>query len=616
MDVVTATKEGHWLLIGRGVRFFSSGSFFDRMTGNGSMPLRQKINEYITSGRRIDALGITQDNNWVITSDNYRYYSSRSKFDAMGLRQAIERQLARGKKISQIAIARNDSWVMISGGVAYYSSGVPAELKKAILDARKQALNPRIVKFRPNSYQWVYIAGQKVYKDKDLNQGVYTWANKYRNFNWEVNEVFIAPNGGWSVISNNTVTKKRSLPEAVQWNVSSKNLWQRMEHHKATAVSIAYIENGNTRWLRSYGHANKKRKTHAYVNTPFAIASMSKAVGSYSIIHAAQQGIVNLDKTLDRYIQENQFSYLGSWGLADDIQDDDPSKRLRKTTLLRLLTHSAGINKHGIGVRRPPTAPLSDVLDGTYDSTPVSYLADAGTMYDYSGGGYTIAESILDVEYSAGSQRWLNGTIGAMGMNQSTFSSMKDKVDSLARLHNTKGEVYFYRDCPVKTAGGLFATASDYSLFLRTLLNGGTTPGGRRLLAPNWNQVMFRPMYREGSTLRTCRRSFECSGLETCVAGRCMRPIKSGSAFIGPGIKMHGPFDERTRLPEIIEHGGAQLSTRTKFVLNMKKKQGIVVFVSGPRKWKNDSDDASEAEKGAGKLLGEILSSYRSSVGW
>lgn len=63
MDVVTATKEGHWILIGRGVRAFSNRKFFDRMKGNGSMPLRQKVNEYITNGRRINALGITQDNN-------------------------------------------------------------------------------------------------------------------------------------------------------------------------------------------------------------------------------------------------------------------------------------------------------------------------------------------------------------------------------------------------------------------------------------------------------------------------------------------------------------------------------------------------------------------------
>lgn len=116
------------------------------------------------------------------------------------MRPAIERQLKLGRKVTQIAIARNDSWVMIAGNYAQFSRAVPTELKKAIIDARKQGLTPRVVKFQPNSDNWIFIAGQKVYASRALNRGAYNWANKYRDFNWEVNVVFFTPQGGWTII--------------------------------------------------------------------------------------------------------------------------------------------------------------------------------------------------------------------------------------------------------------------------------------------------------------------------------------------------------------------------------------------------------------------------------
>lgn len=335
-----------------------------------------------------------------------------------------------------------------------------------------------------------------------------------------------------------------------------------------------------------------------------------------TLLHAAQQGFVSLHKTLEQYLNDHPNSYLGKWANLAGVYNDSPDKRIAKTKILRLLTHSAGINKGGIGVQREPISSLSDVLDGSYDGSAVGYLADAGSIYSYSGGGYAIAESILDIETTNGATNWLNGTISAIGMSHSTFGSLASRVDKMARLHDTRGDVFFYRECPVKTAGGLFATASDYAIFLRTLLNQGKAPNGRQLLATNWNSVMFRPMYREGSSLKAFQNISDCSGFESCVRNTCMRPIRSGKAFIGPDIRMLPPFDPVTKLPEIIEHSGAQLSTRTKFLLNIKKRQGIVIFVSGPTKWKNDPDSANEAEKGAGKLLAEILKSYSDRVGW
>jgi CubicO group peptidase (beta-lactamase class C family) len=611
MDVVTATKEGQWILIGRGVRYYSSTSFFDKMKGSGSMPLRKKVNEYMNAGRRIDALGITNGNNWVLTSGNFRYYSSKSEFDKLGVRPIIESLIKRRKKITQISFSKKNAWAIIGDGTAYYSSNAPTDLKKAIIDARQQKLVPRVVKFRPGSEQWIFIAGQKIYSAKSLAKSpLYSWVSKYREFNWEVNEVYFNPNRGWSIISNKTIDRGNTTAENVQWNVANQSIWQRMEYHKATAISVAYIQNGTLRDVRTYGYANYHTRRMAYVDTPFAIASMSKAVGSFSMFHAAQQGIVNVDRSLADYIERNRNNYLGKWGRGRSIQADS-EVRIDRVNITRLLTHTAGFNKHGIGVSTRAYS-VEDVLDGTW-GVRVDFLADAGVIYDYSGGGYTVAESILDNESSTEATNWFNGTTRALSMRDSTFSSMKNKSHIIARLHNEKREVLSYRDCPAKAAGGMFATPKDYTVFLRTLLNGGTTPFGRRVLSQAWNRRMFTPIHEEGSSLASCRFNRDCTGSETCVARRCMVPLMNNSSFVGPGVRLWGPFDATTNMPNIFSHGGAQTSTRTNFMVHVGNREGIVLFVSGEREWR---PGRNQPLRGSNFLINEVMASYRNAVGW
>ena len=613
---VESTKEGHWFILGTGVRYWSSATFFNQMTGRGSMSLRQKIDEYLAAGRKIDAVGITNDNNWVIVSGNLRYYSSASKFDELKLRDLLDRLINRGAKITSIAIDRNDQWTLIADGVVYYSQNIPADLNKAILDSRTQKLAPRLIKFRPGTNQWLFLAGQKTWHSNNLSAGLVDWSNKYRNFKWQVDQVFLTPGAGWAVISNQQVPTSTASIEQLEWsfNAGRENLWQRIEHHKSASVAIGLIENGRLNVVRSYGYADYTTKRFAYTDTVFAVASMSKAVGAAAFVRAAEVGHISMTKGFNNYVDAFPNNSIGEWG-TDRRNTTGMTNRLEKTNYLRLLSHTAGLNKHGIGVRLTPTASLADVLLGD-DGEFVTYLSDAGTSYRYSGGGYTAAEIVLELSQNKTATQYMNDMLTRIGMTSSTFGSMQNNLNNLARLHNKDRQLYTYRECPVKSAGGLFTTVNDYANFLHLFMNQGKNRQGLQVLRSTSIDLMMTPIHHNDSSRDICSSDLDCSGNERCFAKNCMIPIRNNWEYLGLGLKLEAPISSTKRLPTIIHHGGAQLSTRTYFILNLATRQGLIVFTSGERSWKNDESDTLEAFKGTNPLINEITANYRSLIGW
>lgn len=608
---VVATKSGEWIIIGSGLRYFSNATLFN------NIGIRQKINSYIQAGRDIDAVAIDDQNRWVVTSGNFRYFSNTAHFDSTGLRTAINREIAKGRTVSEVAIAANDSWAIISNGIAYYSNGLPASLKKAIIDSRVQGLEPRIIQFQPGSNLWIFVAGQKVYTSQTLAAGPAKWANEYRDMQMQVDKIFLAPNRGWSVISNQKVSVGSELADQWEWNFNGKSIFSRIEHHQAAGVSVAFLKNGRVSRLRTYGMADHETKRPVYTDTIFPIASMSKAVGAFSFAHAQDHNVLSMERPVPYYTNLYPNSDTATWQNTPGISLKRKD-RLDIATIKRFLSHSGGTNKHGIGTMRPPVMNAGDEILGRRNGGFVQFIHDTGQVYDYSGGGFAVAETILESASSEGAVAYLNDVLAELKMRNSTFGSMEQNLNNLARRHDKNRKVYRYEECPVKTAGGLFSTPTEYSYFVRTLLNAGKNISNQQIVDPKLVQLLMQPMHELGSTLSFCTSSSNCAGVERCVANRCMTPIRTGAngSYVGLGLMLEAPFDRVTKLPQVIKHGGAQLSTRSEFLLNMKTNDGIIIFSTGERDWKNDPSDSNELSKGTSALVNEMVRNYRSIVRW
>jgi CubicO group peptidase (beta-lactamase class C family) len=146
----------------------------------------------------------------------------------------------------------------------------------------------------------------------------------------------------------------------------------------------------------------------------------------------------------------------------------------RQVTLRGLLGHSAGINQEGgIGYARgTPLPTLADILQGRppANTAPIRVEHAPGTGWHYSGGGYYIAQALMQdatgLSYPALVERLV---FKPLEMYASSFAQPLDRrnIPLLARAVGPDGSALEggWRDNPELAAGGLWTTPGDLARF-------------------------------------------------------------------------------------------------------------------------------------------------------
>jgi len=238
----------------------------------------------------------------------------------------------------------------------------------------------------------------------------------------------------------------------------SISIVKRMEKLHVPGLSIAVIHGGKIDWAKGYGIA--KGKTKVDVNTLFQAASISKPVAALAVLKLVEQGKLNLDTDVNQY--------LNKW----KIQSDLVTKR-NPLTLRHLLTHTAGLNVHGFpgypaGTKLPST---TDVLNGKGNTDKVEVVLEPGSRWQYSGGGYTVMQKIVeDVTGLPFPEYFNNQILKSMGMTSSSFHpelpiTLKQRASA---AFDYNGNLYpdIHNDYPEQAAAGLWTTPSDLATYI------------------------------------------------------------------------------------------------------------------------------------------------------
>ena len=166
----------------------------------------------------------------------------------------------------------------------------------------------------------------------------------------------------------------------------TRTLSHRMSDLKVPGVSIAFLENGKVKWVRSYGVADVAKGQPVTPNTLFQAASMSKAVAAAGALRLVEQGRLSLDEDVN--------GRLRAWKVPASAFTSD-----EKVTLRRLLGHTAGLTVSGFpGYQASKPVPtVVQILEGTAPAiTPAVRSFEApGQAYAYSGGGFTVAQLLM-----------------------------------------------------------------------------------------------------------------------------------------------------------------------------------------------------------------------------
>jgi CubicO group peptidase (beta-lactamase class C family) len=249
----------------------------------------------------------------------------------------------------------------------------------------------------------------------------------------------------------------------------SYNLQERMAHYNVPGVSLAIVENGEIKWAKGYGIANSENGSEVGTTTLFQAASISKPIAALAVLKMVEAGLVDLDEDVNLYLKD--------WKIPESNFTQE-----KKVTLRGLLTHTAGITVHGFpGYATSDKFPsITEVLNGNGNTAKVYVDTIPGSIWRYSGGGYTIIEKVIENQSGLLLGKYMSKHIfPEIGMDISTFQQPLGLTyhDNASLAYDTEGKIIEgnWHNYPEKAAAGLWTTPTDlakYCIEIHQILSG------------------------------------------------------------------------------------------------------------------------------------------------
>jgi CubicO group peptidase (beta-lactamase class C family) len=233
-------------------------------------------------------------------------------------------------------------------------------------------------------------------------------------------------------------------------------------------------------------------------DTLFWIASQSKPITAAALMIRVDEGKVNVDDPVAKYLPEFNGQLV--------ISEQDATHMLLKKPRHPILVREVLSHTSGLPFQTPFEHPSLDLFPlesrvRSYAMTPL--LFEPGTKSKYSNAGINTAGRIIEVVSGMPYEKFLDERLfKPLGMTDTTFFPSASQIQRLAKSYKPAKDggleeipivaLKYPLDAPDRQpipAGGLFSTATDLSIFYRMLANGGVFEG-RRVLSEKAVQTM------------------------------------------------------------------------------------------------------------------------------
>jgi CubicO group peptidase (beta-lactamase class C family) len=256
-----------------------------------------------------------------------------------------------------------------------------------------------------------------------------------------------------------------------------------LERSDIAGASVLVMKDGQVLLQKGYGSADiKSKKPVDPTATIFRLASISKLFTWVSVMQLQEQGKLDLDTDINRYLD---FQIRPAFN--------------KPITLRNLMTHTGGFEEVLDNIILTDPKKAVSLRDDLIRNQPNRIFAP-GEVPAYSNYGVGLASYIVQrVSGELFEQYVQNHIFTPLGMTHSSFNQPLQKplagTDSEGYRSSTlKPTVGFEILNPVG-AGGLSSTASDMGRFGQALLNGGELDG-KRILKPETLAQMWTPQFR------------------------------------------------------------------------------------------------------------------------
>ncbi len=346
-------------------------------------------------------------------------------------------------------------------------------------------------------------------------------------------------------------------------------LEQAVSKTKIPGVVALVIDNENVLYSAAVGKQNVTAEIPMSMGTLFNIASMTKPVAATAIMMLVEEGKLDLDDPISKYVSE-----FGGKTVISTFKDEDgaytthPARQ--EITIRNLLSHSTGL---AYGFASETVFRLNGG-NAFADNADLPLLYDPGTAWSYATGIAVVANVLETITGQSLDVFLAERIFEPLGMIDTTYVVPPNKISRVATIHNMTEKGLVEAPVPdevrssVSGDHGLYSTAPDYAKFIQLFLNNGFAPDGTRLLEEETIRIMGE------NQLGDVRVSLQDEPTPSIAR---VFPLGAGRDGFGVGFQVTGQHkDPKIRSPGSMSWAGLY---NTEFWIDRKAGFGAVLLM-------------------------------------
>jgi len=260
---------------------------------------------------------------------------------------------------------------------------------------------------------------------------------------------------------------------------------KKMAEYSVPGVAVGIVKNGQVT-MRGFGVTNVEYPQPIGPDTVFPIASISKTFATTAIMRLVEQGKIDLNAPVRRYLPEFK------------VQDEAAS---RDVAIWHLLTHTPGWEGQ-LSADDRGTQTLAAFAESMKD---LPQLAPPGEIWSYNNAGFTLTGRIIEVVTGRPIQEAMRTLVfEPVGLTRAFTRLEEVATYPFSVAHRTQsGAAVVTRPMTRSsslTAGGVSISLSDLLAYARFHMGDGTARGGQRVLTRQSLQQMQTPRLRKKGT--------------------------------------------------------------------------------------------------------------------
>ncbi len=305
-----------------------------------------------------------------------------------------------------------------------------------------------------------------------------------------------------------------------------------MKTKNVPGMAMVVFDKGEIIYKKGIGYASLSAKLPVTEETGFNIGSISKLFTAWGVMKLVQDGKVDLDTPVEQYISR--------WKIPSSSFDS------KKVTVRALLSHTAGLSVHGYPGFRPNQKLPSLVASLNGDNgdvradEPVEIVLAPQTKFQYSGGGYTILQLMIEEVSGQPFARYMERTVfRPLDLQHTSFIIDKHVKQHTATPYDEEGKEIYLERFTAMAAAGLHTTMEDMVKFTEAAFNG--------------NQVLTE---------------------ETLELMRTPDPITKGQYGLGYRMIKMGPITVKG-------HAGSNDGWESAMLMDFEDQSGMIILTNG-----------------------------------